>query len=810
MKSKSFPINRRTFLKSGSLASMAALAPMSGKLTALHAAQADEAAPSFSRAVAVWAKDRQEEMNVTLVFSAAVEMPENFSADKPVIVRMTGSTIARIMVNGELAGYGPARGPHGWFRVDEWEIQSFLKPGKNLVTIEVAGYNSNSFYHLDQPSFLQAEIVSDNAVLAATAVDGGGFEVADKTGVRIQKIQRFSFQRPFTEAYDLRRQLKEGVTLAQQPEAALLPRRVPYPEFTVIKPAAWGKCGTFTPREVAEGDLWRDRSLIGISDQLKGYPIDQLDQIITDDMQKIATTLTDAEAKSIGADYKEGDVQIVDFGANYAGFFELEVDCPQETTLVISFDEILNADGDVDFHRLGTCAAIPWTLPAGQHKLLSFEPNVCRYAKIHCMNGSFTLRSLAMREYAYPALRVARFESSNPSLDKLFRAGVLTFRENSVDAFTDCPHRERAGWLCDSFFTSRVACDVTGNTDVEDTFFEDYLLPKSFKCLPDGMLPMCYPADHYDGVFIPSWSLWFVLELAEYARRTPNQDLVKKLQDKVTRLFEFFAGYENSDGLLEKLPSWVFVEWSEANNFVQDVNYPNNMLYAKVLADAGELYKNDAWIKKAEAIRAKIIEQSFDGEFFVDNALRKEDGTLEVTRNRTEVCQYFAFFFKTATPQSHPELWAKLLDQFGPHRLEKGLFPEIHKANSFVGNVLRLELISWAGRPDQLLEESVAYNEYMADRTGTLWENDGPYASCNHGFASHICHVLYRDILGLAEVDVLNKAVKVHIHRQALESARGVMPVPGGEIKLAWKRENDRISYDLDVPQGWAVEKIVD
>ena len=26
----------------------------------------------------------------------------------------------------------------------------------------------------------------------------------------------------------------------------------------------------------------------------------------------------------------------------------------------------------------------------------------------------------------------------------------------------------------------------------------------------------------------------------------------------------------------------------------------------------------------------------------------------------------------------------------------------------------------------------------MAQKTGTLWENDGDYASCNHGFASHV------------------------------------------------------------------------
>ena len=34
--------------------------------------------------------------------------------------------------------------------------------------------------------------------------------------------------------------------------------------------------------------------------------------------------------------------------------------------------------------------------------------------------------------------------------------------------------------------------------------------------------------------------------------------------------------YENGEGLLQNLPSWNFVEWSKANTWVQDVNYPTN------------------------------------------------------------------------------------------------------------------------------------------------------------------------------------------------------------------------------------------
>ena len=72
------------------------------------------------------------------------------------------------------------------------------------------------------------------------------------------------------------------------------------------------------------------------------------------------------------------------------------------------------------------------------------------------------------------------------------------------------------------------------------------------------------------------------------------------------------------------------------------------MLYAGALDAASKLYNLPDLHTQAEAVREAIRKQSFDGEFFVDNALRK-DGQLKVTHNRTEVCQYYAFFFGVAT-----------------------------------------------------------------------------------------------------------------------------------------------------------------
>ena len=804
-------LSRRHFLGMTALTPLAAMSP----LERVTAAEVEEA-PRFKSAKPVWAADREKEMNVSLVFSVDIDVEESAEA----VLQATGATIMRIRVNNEFVGYGPARGPHGWFRIDQWNISPKLHKGRNTVQIEVAGYNSNSYYHIDQPSFLQAEVVdSEGKILAATGVENHEgiplFSVADQTGRRVQKVQRFSFQRPFIEVYDFRVPYRSA-TLAAQPEVKYLPRRVPYPEFVVFEPKAWLRRGKLSPKSIETP--WRDRAMTNIGPKLKGFKLDELEIVLSDDVQRLATEYTtNAPPLASGSVYGENDAQLVDFGSNLCGFFGFEFDEAEEgTELLLTFDEILTADGDVDFLRLQTCSAIKWTLRGDETNVEAFEPHVGRYAKIHCLRGSFKLKRFYLREYAHPEIRNASFSCSDSRLEKLFRAGILTYRENAVDVFTDCPHRERAGWLCDSFFTARTAFDLTGKVDIENAFYENYMLPDSFKYLPDGMLPSCYPADQYNGMYIPNWSLWFVVELAEYVRRGADPIIVNGLKTKVEKLMNFFVQFENSDGLLEKLQSWVFVEWSKANDFVQDVNYPSNMLYAAALEAAGDLYNHPEWTAKAAKIRDVINRQSFDGEFFIDNAIRKEDGTLEFTRNRTEVCQYFAFFFGIATPQSHPELWKILLDEFGPHRVEEGKYPEIHKANSFIGNVVRLELLSRAGRGAQLLEESVAYNEYMADRTGTLWENDGAYASCNHGFASHICHVLLRDVVGIAEVDVPTKTVRVefrdfaHLKSEAsndehlkIDRASGVHPVPGGSITLSWEKVDEKFSYQLDVPEGW-------
>jgi alpha-L-rhamnosidase len=215
------------------------------------------------------------------------------------------------------------------------------------------------------------------------------------------------------------------------------------------------------------------------------------------------------------------------------------------------------------------------------------------------------------------------------------------------------------------------------------------------------------------------------------------------------------------------------------------------MLYAAVLAAAGRMYGEPELLKEAESLREVIRQQSFDGQSFIDNAIRKE-GKLEVTDNHSEVCQYFAFYFDVANPNTHQKLWDTLREQFGPKRAQTNAYPEVHQANSFVGNYLRLELLSRFGYHRQLTGELVDFFLQMANTTGTLWENADTSGSCNHGFASHAVHCLYRDVLGVRRLDVPNKVVELRFGDVGLEWCEGKMPTAGGDVHVRWWIDGDK------------------
>jgi alpha-L-rhamnosidase len=758
----------------------------------------------FEKAEPIWLKGLSETMNVTAGVRTVFKARQGEH-----VLRMTGASVYRIRLNGEFVGHGPARCGHGFYRVDEWRLP--VVEGENVLAIEVAGYNANSFVYLDQPSFVQAEVVAGTRLLAAT---GGATFSAYRLKERVQKVQRYSFQRTFVEAYRLTPRSSgwyDGVSCKRKTEAIevlgarkLTGRGVPYPHWETKQPVAITASGSVRP--LKDPKLRRGREWSGPRDDFKAFPANKQTLFPAHELEALVSTVRSRKVRPYGPagvlELKPKGFKILDLGTNLTGFIGLHVVCDEPVDLYLSFDELAMESGDVSLTRYGCANVIKYSLKPGCYDLESIEPYTLKYLKLIAMDGACRVTGVYLREYACSDAQRGRFAASDHQLSELFEAARQTFRQNSTDIFMDCPGRERAGWLCDSFFTARAERDLCGGNPIERNFFENYLLPKRYPHHPKGMLPMCYPSDHTDGNFIPTWAMWFVIELEEHLYRSSDRELIDGLKQKVYGLIDYFKPFLNADGLLEKLDKWIFIEWSEAAKFVQDVSYPSNMVYAGMLDAAGMLYGDEVLIEQAAAVRETIREQSFDGEFFVDNAVREDDGTLGVTRNRTETCQYYAFFFDVATPKSHAELWQKVLTEFGPERDPTTQWPEIHPSNAFIGFFLRLDILSRYEQNALILDQLYKHYLPMAQTTGTLWEHKDTAASCNHGFASHVAHILYRDILGI-HFDPVSKTVEFRIPDIDLEWCEGRIPVGNDWIEAKWVKSGETISYQLSVPKGF-------
>ena len=753
--------------------------------------------PSFLAARPVWPAGQERKMNAFVEFRASFRTQPG---EQP-ILRVTGSSVYRVRLNGEFAGYGPARAAKGFFRVDEWPLAASGE--LNDLVIEVSAYNCNNYYIAEWPGFLQAEVVVGDRVLAATGCDFTAYETP-----RVVKCSRYSYQRGFGEAYRLALGWKgKSLPLAEQPAVPLVERIAPLPDVTVTKLGAPFAATTVRRKEHV---TYRPSRFVDKPEPtFKLFDVSELEVNLWRELQYFETTESTSSQKLAAAGrfaIPSGHGVAFDVGFNETGFPGLTVSCTKPGRLWLVFDEILR-DGKVDPLRYSVANGIVWDLQPGRYRLESFEPYTFRYLHVFALDGEMEVSDPYVRAFKNPDAKKARFSSSDPVLDKIFTAARETFAQNAVDVFTDCPSRERAGWLCDSFFTARSSAMFTGNTDMERLFVQNYLLPKSFPDLPDGALPMCYPSDHPNGNFIPNWAMWFVIELDEYLHRSGDRATIDALKPRLVKLVDYLKTFRNSDGLLEKLPAWVFVEWSEANKLVQDVNYPSNMTWAEVLDCMDRLYGMPELAAEAKRVREMVRRQSWTGSWFCDNAVRQPDGTLKLSGKCTETCQYYAFMFGTATPELYPYLWRTLLTDFGPKRRETKKHPEIYFSNAFIGNYLRLELLSRAGLGRQLLDETKGYFAFMAERTGTLWENDTPHASCNHGFASHAAVFYVKNVLGIRSIDPSTKTVVVQSTDVPLKSCSATLPVPGGTITYGWTKAGGNPAETFNAPSGWRLEK---
>ena len=601
---------------------------------------------------AVWAEGQKNQMNRAFAF--VLDLGKKQMGE----ICLSAASCYKVIADGKLMGFGPNRTAHGYARVAVYPFNA------QYITVEVQSHFVPNFCWVKREPFFACVLKTESGK-EYFAEDFNCFALSD----RVQKVRRYSFQRGFCETY-INEKDRTALYFCKpqnafprvKTEKAELPHLLPsetlnpaLSEIFAEKVIDSGYCKT-SP-EIA---VYVDRTETLIGTVLKGFKRGEWQDFSTDEISRI-TYLSGA---------KSGDYayETLDFSRIVTGIVEVEIIAGNAGEVFFAFDEILSDEKlkTIKPFRGDTANVFKWTVKkAGVYNLSAFEPYAFRYANVITSAG--VKANVKVRAYENPEAGKMLFECDDKKIEQIMEAARHTFAHNAVDLLTDCPSRERAGWLSDSFFSSVAERVFTGDNKVERAFLQNYILADK-SGHPKGMIPRCYPADYYeeDG-FIPNWSLWYILEIYKYFTQYGYDETVEKSRANVEGILNYFVDFENEFGVLEDLKGWIFVEWSAANNsdHINGINVPSNACYYASLLAAAKVYGIKGLKEKAEKVKDYLLKNAYVDGFFVDNLIRNEKGDIIPTENYTETCQYYMFFFKCADKYTHKELFDKMLNEYG-------------------------------------------------------------------------------------------------------------------------------------------------
>lgn len=688
---------------------------------------------------AVWAEGQKNQMNRAFAF--VLDLGKKQMGE----ICLSAASCYKVIADGKLMGFGPNRTAHGYARAAVYPFNA------QYITVEVQSHFVPNFCWVKREPFFACVLKTESGK-EYFAEDFNCFALSD----RVQKVRRYSFQRGFCETY-INEKDRTALYFCKpqnafprvKTEKAELPHLLPsetlnpaLSEIFAEKVIDSGYCKTST--EIA---VYVDRTETLIGTVIEGFKRGEWQDFSTDEISRI-TYLSGA---------KSGDYayETLDFSRIVTGIVEVEIIAGNAGEVFFAFDEILSDEKlkTIKPFRGDTANVFKWTVKkAGVYNLSAFEPYAFRYANVITSAG--VKANVKVRAYENPEAGKMLFECDDKKIEQIMEAARHTFAHNAVDLLTDCPSRERAGWLSDSFFSSVAERVFTGDNKVERAFLQNYILADK-SGHPKGMIPRCYPADYYEeGGFIPNWSLWYILEIYKYFAQYGYDETVEKSRANVEGILNYFVDFENEFGVLEDLKGWIFVEWSAANNsdHINGINVPSNACYYASLLAAAKVYGIKGLKEKAEKVKDYLLKNAYVDGFFVDNLIRNEKGDIIPTGNYTETCQYYMFFFKCADKYTHKELFDKMLNEYGKSDSSaSGGNPgkkQLTPSNMIYGVYMRLELLMREQKRVELLNECVRYFYDMTQKTGTLWENNTASASCDHGFASYVSRFIIYALFG--------------------------------------------------------------
>ena len=509
---------------------------------------------------------------------------------------------------------------------------------------------------------------------------------------------------------------------------------------------------------------------------------------------------------------KRDTLLVLDMGQNLSGFPEITVQGKAGQRLKLTPGETLTAEGLVNQRQTGrphyytyilgnenedededensnhTLQTSNFKPQTSKHTLQTsnFKPQTSKewhprfsyygYRYLQVEGDIEVLRKVESCFVYNSAPKTGAFECSNPLLNDAYRIIDRAIRSNWQSVWTDCPHREKLGWLEQDWLNGE---GLTANYDCR-TMIEQTLQQIADAQFPNGALPeiapnLCVFEGSWAPPFLesPEWGGAFIALPFLYQDYYGDDSMVRKYRKQMKRYVDYLATQDSAYILRQGLGDWYDYGPRRAG-FAQNTPMP--------LVSTAHYYW---WNKLMGEPRADSIKAAFQREFY--------DATTYRVGTGSQCAQAIALEMGLVPEGDREGVLRVLTDDIHAHgdRLTTG----------DVGNRYLFSALIHNGRQELLYRmlnhydvPGYGYQIKLGHTTLTEQWNPEHGASMNHFMMGHLNNLLVPYLLGIW---------REHGKTVVAPHPMGDLTWCNGEsdgVKASWRIAGDLFTLTVDMP----------
>ena len=487
---------------------------------------------------------------------------------------------------------------------------------------------------------------------------------------------------------------------------------------------------------------------------------------------------------------ENGD-RVFDMGQNIAGWARISVSGVAGTELVVRYGERLK-DRAVDqehigcFIKGGDCQTDRYFLKGEGVEI--WEPRFTYHGfQYVSIQGKAEIHQVEGRVIHTAFPQIGRFECSNPILTKLQTNAVWSYRGNFVGIPTDCPQREKNGWMGDA----SLAAETGLFNFAAGSSYNQWMETISDTQRPNGQLPGIVPSSGwgYNWGSGPAWDSAFILIPWYVYLYTGDTTAIHAHYDAMKRYIDFCASMATDHIVSFGLGDWCHIDSSRiADAAVTSTAYyyVDTLALAKFAGIVGRPDDRAHY----EALAASI-KQAFNKKFYQGNGIYAKGEMTALG------C---ALYQGLVEDSQKAQVVARLVEKVEANaaKVDFGILGAKYIPRALADNghaALAYRLISQTDFP--------GWGYWIKQGATTLWEAWAGDSSLNHIMFGDISAWMYQYLAGIApdpEIPGFKHILLAPHPVPGLDWVKAQYDSPHGRITSVWNVKNGTFCWDVEIP----------